>query len=74
MYSMMEEAQRVIDLPVFTTRMDPELRVRLRAAAEVTGEPMYKLVARAVDLLLDKDLNTADRRLVDELAKRKMKG
>ena len=68
------EAERVIDLPVFTTRMHPELRARLRAAAEVTGEPMYKLVERAVDLLLDKSLNTADRRLVDELAKRKMKG
>ena len=71
---MMEATDRVIDLPVFTTRMDPEIRARLRAAAEVTGEPMYKLVGRAVDLLLDDALDDADRRLVDELAKRRMKG
>jgi len=70
---MTKQAERVIDLPIFTTRLRPEYKALLRATAEVTSEPIYKLVPAAIDLLLD-TLPAADRKLVDKLVQRRSKG
>ena len=64
------DTTKVSDLPVFTTRLHPEHRDRLRAVSQVTGRPIWKLVEEAV-LNLSDSLPAKDRRLVDALVERR---